>query len=277
MSGAINALNGVGMILKSFIEGDTAMTVLSVNVNKVALLRNSREHNLPSVLEMAKLCVQAGAGGITVHPRPDQRHIRPEDVYELAQHIDVEFNIEGNPFYEAVDDYPGFMNIVRKTKPTQVTLVPDNLTQLTSDHGFDLNDAGEKLKPIIDELKTLGCRVSLFMDPDLAQMELAKKVGADRIEFYTGPYADAFKQGEAQAAVQPYREAAKHAHEIGLGINAGHDLDLHNLGYFLEQVPHVAEVSIGHALIADALVMGLEKTVKAYNVIAAKTPVLAAP
>jgi pyridoxine 5-phosphate synthase len=256
------------------------MTLLSVNVNKIALLRNSREHDVPSVVTLAKLCEQAGADGITVHPRPDQRHIRPDDVYKLAGNTSVEFNIEGNPFYEAVVDYPGYLQLVRATKPTQATLVPDNLTQLTSDQGFDLTKTGEQLKPIIAELKNWGCRVSLFLSPDLQQVELAKKVGADRIELYTGPYADAFKLGEAQAekAIVPYQEAARLATEIGLQLNAGHDLDLNNLGYFLQHVPNIDEVSIGHALIADALVMGLEKTVKTYRAItAARTPVSTTP
>ncbi len=256
------------------------MTLLSVNVNKIALLRNSRNHDIPSVLQMAKLCVQAGAGGITVHPRPDQRHIRPQDVYELAEQIDVEFNMEGNPFYESVKDYPGFLTMVRQVKPTQVTLVPDNLTQLTSDHGFDLKAMGTKLIPIMDELKTLGCRVSLFLSPDLIQVPLAKEIGADRIEFYTGPYADAFKLGAIHAAkaIESYQKAAALATKVGLRINAGHDLDLHNLGYFLDHVNHVDEVSIGHALIADALVMGLEKTVKAYtHITAAKRQELITP
>ncbi len=256
------------------------MTLLSVNVNKIALLRNSREHQVPCVLEMAQLCIQAGAGGITVHPRPDQRHIRPSDVYKLAGKIAVEFNIEGNPFYEAVEDYPGFLSIIRETKPTQATLVPDSLKQLTSDHGFDLNKTGEKLKPIIEEIKSYGCRVSLFLSPDLKQLDLAKNTGADRIEFYTGPYADAFKLGKAEAekSVLLYKKAAEHGHSMGLKINAGHDLDLHNLAYFLQQVPDVAEVSIGHALVADALVMGLSKTVQAYAAITgAKTPELITP
>jgi len=240
------------------------MTHLSVNVNKVALLRNTRTIEIPSVIKAAQVCIEAGAYGITVHPRPDQRHIRPSDVYELAEMITVEFNIEGNPF-------PEFMEIVRKVKPTQCTLVPDTPDAFTSDQGWNLTEHGERLKPIIQELKDLGSRISLFMDPDTTQIPLAKEVGADRIELYTEPYATAFRNGHPETEIPLYADAAKAALEVGLGINAGHDLNLHNLGKFCSSVPGVLEVSIGHALIADALEMGLFKTVKEYLKILSQT------
>ena len=246
--------------------------LLSVNVNKIALLRNSRDTDSPNVLAYALHCIKAGAQGITVHPRPDQRHIRASDVYELADKLSVEFNIEGNPFAPAraapragISDYPGFMQLVRDTRPAQCTLVPDGDAQLTSDHGFDLRKDGERLKPIIDELKSLGVRVSLFMDPIPEQISLAKAVGADRIELYTGPYADAFKLGdEALAEVYArFHEAAEHAQSLGLGLNAGHDLDLHNLPK-LAHLPGLLEVSIGHELTVDALYMGIDAAMKRY-------------
>ena len=235
------------------------MTKLSVNVNKVALLRNSRNLGIPSVIEAAKICLEAGAAGITVHPRPDQRHIRPSDVYELTEllaGIEAEFNIEGNP-------EPDYMELVRNVKPDQCTLVPDSPDQLTSDHGWNLIRDGEKLKPIIQELKNLGCRVSLFMETDPEQIERAKEAGADRIELYTEPYARAFEAGQVDQTFDQYARAAAKAQEVGLGVNAGHDLNLDNLGKFCT-IPNILEVSIGHALIADALKMGLTNTVKAY-------------
>ncbi len=240
------------------------MTQLSVNVNKVALLRNTRTIGIPSVTRAAQICIDAGAYGITVHPRPDERHIRRTDVYELAEMVTVEFNIEGNPF-EA-----GYMEIVREVKPTQCTLVPDSPEAFTSDHGWDLAKDGERLGPIIQELVDLGSRVSLFMDPDLDQIERAPGVGTDRIELYTEPYATAFREGDVEAAFQQYARAAEKAQEVGLGINAGHDLNLQNLSKFCS-ISGVLEVSIGHALIAEALEMGLAQTVKAYLKVLAQT------
>lgn len=244
-------------------------TALSVNLNKIALIRNSREGNYPDVVAHGNMCLNAGADGLTVHPRPDQRHIRPSDVYELAELLQdkpAEFNIEGNPFAEKIGSFPGFMRLVLDTKPEQCTLVPDSNTQLTSDHGFDLKVSGKLLRPIIDELKSAGVRVSLFMDPDTEQIELAKNLGADRIELYTGPYAEAFKHQDEKfnALFDRYYRAAEHAANIGIGLNAGHDLNLENLGYF-RQVPQLLEVSIGHALTVDAISMGLENAVKAYK------------
>lgn len=233
------------------------MTNLSVNLNKVALLRNTRTIGIPSVIRAAEISIEAGAHGITVHPRPDQRHIRPSDVYELKEMLTVEFNIEGNPFF------PEFMKIVRDVKPDQCTLVPDSENAFTSDHGWDLLKDIEKVKPIIKELKDLGIRVSLFMDADTDMIELAKTTGTDRVELYTEPYAAAFREGNAETVFRQFENAAKKAMEIGLGINAGHDLNLRNLGKFCS-IPGILEVSIGHALIAEALEMGLFNTVKEY-------------
>lgn len=232
------------------------MTNLSVNLNKVAVLRNTRNMGIPSVIDAANACIRAGAYGITVHPRPDQRHIRFSDVYELAELLTVEFNIEGNPV-------PSFMEMIRQVKPTQCTLVPDEPGAFTSDHGWDLAKDGERLRPIIRELKELGARVSLFMDPDIEQIQRAKEVGGDRIELYTEPYATAFRNGNVESVFQQYALAARKAQEIGLGVNAGHDLNLQNLRKFCS-IPGILEVSIGHALIADALDMGLTTAVKAY-------------
>lgn len=242
------------------------MTKLSVNVNKVALLRNTRTIGIPSVTRAAQICIDAGAHGITVHPRPDQRHIRPSDVYELAGMVaEAEFNIEGNPF-EA-----GYMEIVQKVKPTQCTLVPDSPEAFTSDHGWDLARDGERLKPVIEALQGLGSRVSLFMDYDSDEIPRAKLVGADRIELYTEPYATAFREGkDLEAAFEGYARAAGIAQSAGLGVNAGHDLNLENVEKFCS-IPGILEVSIGHALIGEALEMGLANTVKAYLEILAKT------
>ncbi len=247
-------------------------TALSINLNKIALLRNSRDTDYPSVVEHAQLCIDAGADGITVHPRPDQRHIRASDCRDLAAMLAVEFNIEGNPFAgpmrsdrHGVGDYPGFMEIVREIKPAQCTLVPDSDAQLTSDHGFDLTQSGERLAPIIAQLQQWGVRVSLFMDPDLQQIELAKQIGADRIELYTGPYAEAFASGDRlEETWQTFYRAAEKAAEIGLGLNAGHDLNLFNLTRFA-QVPQLLEVSIGHAFTVDAIRMGLANAIAAYQ------------
>lgn len=233
------------------------MTNLSVNLNKVALVRNTRNLEIPSVTKAAKICIEAGAHGITVHPRPDQRHIRPGDVYDLAKMLTVEFNIEGNPFQ------PPFMDIVREVKPKQCTLVPDTPDTFTSDHGWDLATDASRLVPIVDELKKLGIRVSLFMDADSPDLQKAKDLGADRVELYTEPYAAAFEKGDVEAVFQKYVTAAQIAQNCGLGVNAGHDLNLENLGKFCS-IPNVLEVSIGHALIADALEMGLSSAVKAY-------------
>ena len=244
------------------------MIALSVNLNKIALIRNSREGNYPDVARHAEICIEAGAHGITVHPRPDQRHIRPGDVRQLAKLVKplerVEFNVEGNPFAGARDDYPGFIELVEETLPDQCTLVPDADNQLTSDHGFDLFQSGEKLAPIIQRLQAKGMRVSLFMDPDIRQIEQAKLVGADRIELYTGPYAAALKNTAAfETQLQLHRDAAAYATEIGLGVNAGHDLNLSNLKQYAS-VPGLLEVSIGHALTVDAIAMGLPNAVRAY-------------
>jgi len=237
-------------------------TKLSVNVNKVATLRNQRPKlNIPSVIGAAQICLDAGAHGITVHPRPDQRHIRPDDVYEIAEFLrekypKAEFNIEGNPFIE-------FMHFIENVKPTQATLVPDTPGQATSDHGWDVQASAERLLPVIRRIKEFGVRVSLFMDPKPEHMELAKALGADRIELYTEPYAAAFARGDKKAA-EAYAASAVRAFEVGLGVNAGHDLNLENLPPFLKQVRHVLEVSIGHALIGDALEFGLAETVRKY-------------
>ncbi|MFT3930783.1 MAG: pyridoxine 5'-phosphate synthase [Spongiibacteraceae bacterium] len=247
-------------------------TALSINLNKIALLRNSRDTDYPSVTAHAQMCIDAGADGITVHPRPDQRHIRVDDCYALAQMLSVEFNIEGNPFAGAmrsarkgVSDYPGFLDIVRAIKPAQCTLVPDGDAQLTSDHGFDLRTDGDKLAPVIEQLQSWGVRVSLFMDPDLEQLALAKQIGADRVELYTGPYAHAFANNDhVDAVFQRFFRAAEVAAELGLGLNAGHDLNLHNLARFAT-VPKLLEVSIGHAFTVDAIELGLANAVRAYQ------------
>lgn len=242
---------------------------LSVNLNKIALIRNSREGNYPSVREFGKLCLDQGADGLTVHPRPDQRHIRPGDLRELSELLQDyptrEFNVEGNPFAEALGDYPGFIPLVKACLPQQCTLVPDTNAQLTSDHGFDLRQDGERLTPIIAELQALGVRVSLFMDPDREQIELARQIGADRIELYTGPYALYHLQQHPglDDLYQQFHEAAEHANAIGLGVNAGHDLNLDNLPRF-SGIPGLLEVSIGHALTVDALQRGMAGAVTAY-------------
>jgi len=248
----------------------TGTTALSVNLNKIALIRNAREGNYPDLVQHGQMCLDAGADGLTVHPRPDQRHIRPSDVRALsglvARHPGIEFNIEGNPYAEPLGDYPGFMALVRETLPHQCTLVPDSNDQLTSDHGFDLHQSGEALRPIIEEIQALGIRVSLFMDPDPEQIDRARALGVERIELYTGPYAAAHKaqSSELRKLLDEYRAAARHARAIGLALNAGHDLNLENLGQFLALEP-IDEVSIGHALTVDALKMGLPAAVNAYG------------
>jgi pyridoxine 5-phosphate synthase len=212
------------------------------------------------VIRAAELSIAAGAHGITVHPRPDQRHIRPSDVFDLSEQLkstpDVEFNIEGNPF-------PEFLEIVRKVRPTQCTLVPDSPHAVTSDHGWNLREEGERLRPIIAQLRDLGARVSLFMDADSNEWPRAREIGADRVELYTEPYAAAFARGRCDSVFATFASAATAAQRAGLGVNAGHDLNLHNLGAFCE-IPGVLEVSIGHALVADALEMGFTNAVRAY-------------
>jgi len=235
------------------------MTKLSVNINKIATLRNSRGGNNPDVIKAAIDIQNFGAEGITVHPRPDERHIRYADVYELKKIITTEFNIEGNCREEK------FIDLVLKNKPDQVTLVPDELGQLTSDHGWDTIKNRHYLIEIIDVFKKAGIRVSIFVDPVIEMVEGAKKTGTDRIELYTEGYATKFHKGNKEEAIRPYIEAAKKAVELGLGINAGHDLDLHNLRYFAESIPGLLEVSIGHALISDALYVGLENAVQLYK------------
>ena len=253
----------------------TASVALSVNLNKIALIRNSRPGNNPDIVDYAKKILAAGADGLTVHPRPDQRHIRPEDCYQLkklASAQGVEFNIEGNPFASACpstrndfSDYPGFLEILAQAKPEQATLVPDSDAQLTSDHGFDLSGDTAELESIIQKIHSLNCRVSLFMDPDIEQINRAKAIGADRIELYTGPYADAYENNSADSdkLFKLHCQAAEHASSIGLGVNAGHDLNLDNLQQY-KDLPGLLEVSIGHALTLDSLEMGMTKTVDAY-------------
>lgn len=236
-------------------------TALSVNVNKVALVRNTRHLGIPSVTRAATLCLQAGAHGITVHPRPDERHIRAQDVHELAalmkQWPDREFNIEGNPTQNLLD-------FIRAVRPHQATFVPDSEDQFTSDHGWSFPQDAARLRPLIAECRALGVRVSLFMDPVPEQMAQARAVGADRVELYTEPYAAAWGTPGQEVQLQRYAAAAQAALDAGLGVNAGHDLNRDNLTEFLRRVPGVAEVSIGHALISDALELGYAATVRAY-------------
>jgi pyridoxine 5-phosphate synthase len=231
-------------------------TQLSVNINKIAVLRNARGGNLPDLIQMAKDCEAYGAEGITVHPRPDERHIRFADVYDLKKIVTTEYNIEGNP-----DD--NWMKLVLDNMPTQATLVPDDPTQLTSDHGWDTWKDADFLKKTLDILRGAGIRSSLFVDADVRMVEGAAEVGADRIEFYTGEYAKDFSKNKAKA-VEAHVKAAKRAVELGLGINAGHDLNLENLKYYKQKVVGLEEVSIGHALISDALYYGIHNTIQMY-------------
>jgi pyridoxine 5-phosphate synthase len=237
------------------------VTALSVNLNKIALVRNTRKLGIPSVAKFAAIALEAGADGITVHPRPDGRHVRGEDVRELAAMLAgwpaAEFNIEGNPFHQLMD-------YVREVRPQQCTFVPDETGAFTSDHGWDLARDSARLAPIIDEARALGVRVSLFMDAEAAAMPLARAVGADRVELYTEPYAQAFGTPQQAAQLARYRAAAEAAQAAGLGVNAGHDLNLDNLPPFLTAVPGVLEVSIGHALTADALEFGMAAAVRKY-------------
>ncbi len=245
------------------------MALLSVNLNKVALLRNTRSLGIPSVTRAARIALEAGADGITIHPRPDGRHIRDDDVRELAKLLvdwpHAEFNIEGNPFH-------GLLDFVRDVRPQQCTLVPDETGQFTSDHGWDLPADAPRLAPVVAELRALGVRVSLFMDPDAQSMQAAAALGADRVELYTEPYARAFGTPDEEDELHRYVECARAAHLAGLGVNAGHDLNLSNLARFVTTVPDVAEVSIGHALIADALEFGLAETVRRYRNAAGGAP-----
>lgn len=232
------------------------MTKLSVNINKVATIRNARGGNNPNVLQFALDCEKFGAEGITIHPRPDERHIRYQDARDLKKHVSTELNIEGYP-------NPKFMDLIFETCPDQVTFVPDAPDVLTSNAGWDCKSNFDFLSKIIESCKAKGIRTSLFMECDLEQIEWAKKTGTDRIELYTEEYATAYSNGNLDK-LTPYIKAAEFAHTLGLGINAGHDLDLENLQYFQQNIPHLKEVSIGHALICDALYYGIQNTIGMY-------------
>ncbi len=236
-------------------------TKLSINVNKVALVRNTRHVGYPGVTRAAELCLKAGAAGITVHPRPDERHIRKNDVFEIAELMRLwpgrEFNIEGNPFHNLMD-------FIRACKPHQATFVPDSESQSTSDHGWIFPQDAQRLKPLVDECHALGVRVSLFMDPVPAQMAACQSIGADRVELYTETWASAFGQASEAAVLAQFRATAEAARDAGLGVNAGHDLTQANLKSFVAAIPHLAEVSIGHAFVSDALEVGYAEAVKAY-------------
>ena len=233
------------------------MTKLSVNINKVATLRNARGGNVPDVVKVAQDCESFGADGITVHPRPDERHIRRKDVYDLRPLLRTEFNIEGYPA-------PEFIDLVLKVKPHQVTLVPDSPTQLTSNAGWDTKKNLEFLSEVLDEFKKAGIRTSVFVSTDIEMIEYAAKAGTDRVELYTEPYASGYTKNP-EAAVAPFVAAAKAVRNLGLGLNAGHDLSLVNLNYFYKNIPWLDEVSIGHALICDALYLGLQRTIQEYK------------
>ena len=233
------------------------MTNLSVNINKVATLRNARGENQPNVQQVAVDCEAFGANGITVHPRPDERHIKYDDVYKLRPLVKTEFNIEGYPS-------PEFMDLVLKVKPEQVTLVPDAPDAITSSAGWNVEPNLEFLTNIVDALRDAGIRSSIFVDTDVENIKMAAKTGADRVELFTKPYADNYPNNPEEA-VAPYITASQAAHKVGLGVNAGHDLSLENLEYFHKQVPYLNEVSIGHSLISDALYFGLEETIKRYK------------
>ncbi|CAM1346165.1 pyridoxine 5'-phosphate synthase [Tenacibaculum crassostreae] len=232
------------------------MTKLSVNINKIATLRNSRGGNVPNLLKVATDIQEFGAEGITIHPRPDERHIRYQDAYDLKSLVTTEYNIEGNPI-------DSFMQMVLEIKPTQVTLVPDSVDQLTSNAGWDTITHQSYLQEVIAEFKNAGIRTSIFIDTDLKLIEAAAKTGADRIELYTEEFATQYEKGNKEG-VKPYTEAAILAHELGLGINAGHDLSLDNIQFFKQNIPNLAEVSIGHALISESLYLGLENVVNMY-------------
>ncbi len=234
------------------------MTKLSVNINKFATIRNARGGNNPNLVQVALDCEKFGAAGITVHPRPDERHIRYTDVVDLKQVLTTEFNIEGNPLEDK------FVKLVLDTKPTQVTLVPDSLNQITSNHGWDTLKNYQFLNDIIKVFKNAGIRTSIFVDPVLEMVEGAKHTGTDRIELYTESYAHHYHTNK-ESVIKPYTAAAIRAHELGLGINAGHDLDLQNLHFFNQNIPNLAEVSIGHALVCDAIYLGLHNTIQMYK------------
>ncbi len=236
----------------------TNYTALSVNINKIALIRNSRGINIPNVLQCALDIVRFGADGITVHPRPDERHIKYQDVHELKEHLSVELNIEGNPQEKK------FITLVETIKPAQVTLVPDSAKQLTSDHGWDTIKHKDYLKDIVQHFQTLGIRVSIFINPDEKMIEGAKETTTNRIELYTEKYAALYNL-ENNKIILPYIQCAELAHQLGIGVNAGHDLNLNNLCYFKQNIPFLSEVSIGHALISDALYYGLENTIQLYK------------
>lgn len=242
------------------------MTLLSVNLNKIAVLRNSRGGGEPDICWAAQTCIEAGCGGITVHPRPDLRHVTPDDVRALATMLRdrVEYNIEGNPFAAPRGSYPGLLALAREVRPTQVTLVPDGDGQLTSDHGFDLAGDAARLRPLVVELRGLGCRVSVFVDASAQDFAQAAALGIDRIELYTGPYAHAFAEGTPADALAACRDTARLAQRAGLAVNAGHDLNQANLPTFKAAISRLAEVSIGHALIGEALYEGLASTVRRY-------------
>lgn len=233
------------------------MVNLSVNINKIATLRNARGADLPNLVQFAKDCERFGADGITIHPRPDERHITTKDVYDLAPVVQSEFNIEGYP-----DER--FMSLIKEIKPKQATLVPDAPGVLTSDNGWDIEKNKDLLISTIDTLKDLGVRSSIFVNAEEESMHLARLVNTDAIEFYTGPFAEDFNQNR-DAAVEKYAQAAEIAHDLGLRINAGHDLNLNNLAFFKEKVKHLSEVSIGHAIVTDALYIGIENAIRAYK------------
>ena len=233
------------------------MTNLSVNINKIATLRNSRGENLPNLEKVAMDCEAMGADGITVHPRPDERHIKYADVYTLRPLVKTEFNIEGYPSKE-------FIDLVLKVKPAQVTLVPDAPDALTSSAGWNVADNMDFLTGVVDRFRDAGIRTSIFVDPDVETIRFAAKTGADRVELYTKPYADAFPRNPEEA-VAPYVKASEAAHDVGLGVNAGHDLNLENLAWFRQHLPYLNEVSIGHALICDAIYLGLAETIARYK------------
>lgn len=233
------------------------MTYLSVNINKIATLRNARGENTPDVLKVAADCEAFGAQGITVHPRPDERHIRRSDVYALRGVVKTEFNIEGNPT-------PDFVDLVLRVRPEQVTLVPDAANAITSSSGWDVATNFDFLRDIVERFSDAGIRTSIFVNPDAETVKIAARTGADRVELYTKPYADGY-EADRDAAVAPYVEASLAAHNAGIGVNAGHDLSLVNLGFFHKKLPYLNEVSIGHALICDALYLGLEETIHRYR------------
>ena len=232
-------------------------TNLSVNVNKIATLRNARGENVPDLLKVAADCERFGADGITVHPRPDERHIRRSDVFGLRPVVTTEFNIEGYPS-------PEFIDLVLRVRPEQVTLVPDAPDQLTSDSGWDVEAHFDFLAEVVEKFKDAGIRTSIFVGTDTDNIRAAARTGADRVELYTKPYADLYPR-DPEKAVAPFIEASKAARKVGLGVNAGHDLNLDNLKYFHDRLPHLNEVSIGHALISDALYLGLEETIRRYK------------